>query len=103
MLAPMAGVTDAGMRRIASRTGAALTFSEMVASAAFLEGEAESRLRSEGTGVFPNAAQLVGRDAGAMAEAARRLEGAGVELIDVNMGCPARARGRRLRGKRPHA
>jgi tRNA-dihydrouridine synthase B len=90
MLAPMAGVTDIGMRRIASRHGATLTFSEMVASETFLNGNWESRLRAEGEGVSPNAVQLVGREPAAMAEAARRVEGAGAEVIDINMGCPAK-------------
>jgi nifR3 family TIM-barrel protein len=90
MLAPMAGVTDVAMRAIASRRGATLTFSEMVASGTFLDGDDESRLRAEGEGVAPNAAQLVGRDPAAMAETARRLEAAGAEVIDINMGCPAR-------------
>src|SRR5450432_3537257 len=74
MLAPMAGITDAGMRRIASRRGAALTFSEMVASGTFLDGGEESRLRADGEGVSPNAVQLVGRAPEAMAETARRVE-----------------------------
>ncbi len=90
MLAPMAGVTDIGMRRIASRHGATLTFSEMVASETFLDGNSESRLRAEGEGVSPNAVQLVGREPAAMAEAARRVEAAGAEVIDINMGCPAK-------------
>ena len=90
MLAPMAGVTDIGMRRIASRHGATLTFSEMVASGTFLSGDAESQLRAEGEGVSPNAVQLVGCAPAAMAEAARRVEAAGAEIIDINMGCPAK-------------
>ena len=90
MLAPMAGVTDIGMRRVASRHGAALTFSEMVASATFLDGDAEASLRASNEGVSPNAIQLVGRDAAAMGEAARRVEGAGADIIDINMGCPAK-------------
>ena len=90
MLAPMAGVTDVGMRRIASRRGATLTFSEMVASGTFLDGDDESRLRAEGEGVSPNAVQLVGCAPAAMAETARRVEAAGAEIIDINMGCPAK-------------
>ncbi len=90
MLAPMAGVTDLGMRRLAARFGATLTFSEMVASTPFLDGGVEARLRAEGEGVWPNAAQLVGRDPAAMTEAARRIEGAGAQIIDINMGCPAK-------------
>src|SRR3984957_19596767 len=90
MLAPMAGVTDVGMRRIASRRGATLTFSEMVASGTFLGGDDESRLRAEGEGVSPNAVQLVGHAPPAMAETARRVAAAGAEIIDINMGCPAK-------------
>lgn len=90
MLAPMAGVTDVGMRRVASRHGAALTFSEMVASSTFLSGDDECALRVEGEGVEPNAIQLVGRDPSAMGEAARRVEALGAEIIDINMGCPAK-------------
>jgi nifR3 family TIM-barrel protein len=90
MLAPMSGVSDLGMRRAASRFGATLVFSEMVASESFLEGDGESRLRAEGDGVALHAVQLVGREPAAMGEAARRVEGAGAGVIDINMGCPAR-------------
>jgi nifR3 family TIM-barrel protein len=47
-------------------------------------------MRAEGEGVSPNAVQLVGREPRAMANAARRLEAAGAEIIDINMGCPAK-------------
>ncbi len=90
MLAPMSGVSDLGMRRSASRFGATLVFSEMVASQTFLDGDGESRLRAEGDGVALHAVQLVGREPAAMGEAARRVEGAGAGVIDINMGCPAR-------------
>jgi len=90
VLAPMSGVSDLGMRRIARGFGAALVFSEMVAAETFLRGEAEAELRAEGAGVSPHAVQLVGRDPGPMAETARRVEAAGAEIIDINMGCPAR-------------
>ena len=63
MLAPMSGVSDLAMRRIARRFGAALVFSEMVAADTYLEGDAEATLRAEGEGVSPHAVQLVGRDA----------------------------------------
>jgi nifR3 family TIM-barrel protein len=89
-LAPMAGVTDAGMRRVAQRRGAPLTFCEMVASSAFLADDAECRLRAERAEGAPFAVQLVGRDPSAMAEAARRVAAEGADLIDINMGCPAR-------------
>jgi tRNA-dihydrouridine synthase B len=90
LLAPMAGVTDSGMRRAAQRRGAALTFSEMVASASYLADDAECVARAEHVEGGPRATQLVGREAASMAEAARRLEAEGAELIDINMGCPAR-------------
>ena len=98
ILAPMAGITDLGMRRAARRFGATLAFSEMVASAEFLARGNEARLRAEGEGAAPHAAQLVGADPLAMAEAARRLEGAGARLIDINMGCPSRRVAGRLAG-----
>jgi tRNA-dihydrouridine synthase B len=90
ILAPMSGVSDLGMRRAARRFGAALAFSEMVASAELVAENGEARLRAEGEGAEPHAAQLVGSEPGAMAEAARRLEASGARLIDINMGCPSR-------------
>ena len=90
LLAPMAGVTDAGMRGVAQRRGASLVFSEMVASASLLNGDAECDARAEATAEGPFAAQLVGREPAAMAQAARMLTDQGADLIDINMGCPAR-------------
>ena len=90
ILAPMSGVSDLGMRRAARRFGAALAFSEMVASAELVAEDSEARLRAEGEGAEPHAAQLVGSEPAAMAEAARRLEACGARLIDINMGCPSR-------------
>ena len=90
MLAPMSGVSDLGMRRAARRFGAALAFSEMVAAETYLDGDAEASMRAEGEGVAPHAVQLVGREPEAMAETARRVEGAGAAIIDINMGCPSR-------------
>ena len=90
LLAPMSGVSDLAMRRIARRFGAALVFSEMVAAETYLDGDAEASMRAEGDGLAPHAVQLVGREARALAETARRVVGAGAALIDINMGCPAR-------------
>ena len=90
LLAPMSGVSDLAMRRIARRFGAALVFSEMVAAETYLNGDAEASMRAEGDGLAPHAVQLVGREARALAETARRVVGAGAALIDINMGCPAR-------------
>src|SRR5579872_6030822 len=89
LLAPMSGVSDLAMRRIARRFGAALVFSEMVAAETFLEGDAEASMRAEGEGLAPHAVQLV-REARALAETARRVADGGAVLIDLNMGCPAR-------------
>jgi tRNA-dihydrouridine synthase B len=90
LLAPMSGLTDLAMRRIARRFGAALVFSEMVAAETYLDGDAEASVRAEGEGLTPHAVQLVGREARALAETARRVVGAGAALVDINMGCPAR-------------
>ncbi|MFG1295984.1 tRNA dihydrouridine synthase DusB [Xanthobacter variabilis] len=90
LLAPMAGITDAPLRRMALRYGAGMTISEMVASNALLEGHPEMMLRAEGEGVALHAVQIAGNDAHWMAEAARMAESAGAGLIDINMGCPAK-------------
>jgi tRNA-dihydrouridine synthase B len=89
-LAPMSGITDAGLRRIASRFGASLVVSEMVASDEFVKGSDEARLRAEGSGVSPHVVQLAGCDPRWMGEAARLAEGAGADVVDINMGCPAK-------------
>ena len=86
----MSGVSDLAMRRIARRFGAALVFSEMVAAETFLQGDAEASMRAEGEGLAPHAVQLVGREARALAETARRVVDAGAALVDINMGCPSR-------------
>src|SRR5579885_3660646 len=90
LLAPMSGVSDIGMRRIALRFGAAAAATEMVACDSYLAGDAEAALRAEGEGIRPHVMQLVGCEANSMALAARRAEDAGAAIIDINMGCPAR-------------
>lgn len=89
-LAPMAGITDASMREIASEAGASLTFSEMVAAAGLSRGETESLLRVERQGRGIHAVQIAGCTAADLAEAARLASAAGADLIDINMGCPAK-------------
>ncbi len=89
-LAPMSGVTDVGMRRIARRFGASLVVSEMVASDDYVRGEAESRLRAEGAGVEPHVVQIAGCEPHWMAEAAKLAEASGAAVVDINMGCPAK-------------
>jgi nifR3 family TIM-barrel protein len=86
----MSGVSDLAMRRIARRFGAALVFSEMVAAETFLKGDAEASIRAEGEGLAPHAVQVVGCDAKAVAQTARRVVDEGAVLIDINMGCPSR-------------
>ncbi len=90
ILAPLSGVTDVVVRRIARRFGASLVVSEMVACDDYVRGEEEARLRAEGEGVTPHVVQLAGCDADWMGRAARLAEEAGADLIDINMGCPAK-------------
>ncbi|WP_083469465.1 tRNA dihydrouridine synthase DusB [Methylobacterium variabile] len=91
LLAPLSGVTDLHMRRIARRLGATATVSEMVAAEDFARGTEEARLRAEGEGVLPHVVQLAGCDPHWMAQGARLAEANGADVIDVNMGCPAKA------------
>ncbi|MBZ6075108.1 tRNA dihydrouridine synthase DusB [Microvirga puerhi] len=90
VLAPLSGVTDAAFRKIARRMGAGLVVSEMVASDELVQGSAEARLRAEGGGITPHVIQLAGCDPEWMAQAARVAEDAGADIIDINMGCPAK-------------
>jgi tRNA-dihydrouridine synthase B len=89
-LAPMSGVTDAVMRKIARRFGAGMVVSEMVASDQLVHGAAEAHLRAEGNGIDPHFVQLAGCQPHWMAEAARLSEASGACVIDINMGCPAK-------------
>jgi len=89
-LAPMSGVTDAPFRRLCATLGAGLVVSEMTASHDLVNGRPMSRLRCEATGVGPHVVQLAGCEAAWMAEGARIAEAAGADIIDINMGCPAR-------------
>jgi tRNA-dihydrouridine synthase B len=90
VLAPLSGVTDVVMRRIARRFGAGLVVSEMVASDELVRGSAEAQLRAEGAGIEPHVVQLAGCEPHWMAEAVRVSEAAGADIIDINMGCPAK-------------
>ena len=89
-LAPMSGVTDIVFRRLAERAGAGLVISEMVASAELCKQSAESQKRAMGDNLRLHAVQLAGREAHWMGEAAKRAADLGAELIDINMGCPAK-------------
>ena len=90
LLAPMSGVTDLPFRRLAHRLGAGLVVSEMVASEELVRQRADVLRRAEGRELTPFVVQLVGREAHWMAEGARVVEGFGANVIDINMGCPAR-------------
>jgi tRNA-dihydrouridine synthase B len=90
LLAPMSGVTDAPFRRLAARLGAGLVVSEMTASDDLAQGRPISRLRCEAAGIGPHVVQLAGCETRWMAEGARIAEAAGADIIDINMGCPAR-------------
>jgi tRNA-dihydrouridine synthase B len=90
LLAPMSGITDAPFRRLAARLGAGLVVSEMTASDDLVNGKPMSRLRCEAAGIGPHVVQLAGCETHWMAEGARIAEAAGADIIDINMGCPAR-------------
>jgi nifR3 family TIM-barrel protein len=90
LLAPMSGITDAPFRRLTAALGAGLVVSEMTASDDLVNGRQMSLLRCEATGIGPHVVQLAGCEVRWMAEGARIAEAAGAEIIDINMGCPAR-------------
>lgn len=89
-LAPMAGITDRPMRRLAARYGAGLVVSEMIASGALGVGNADMLRKLAASPGLPHMVQLAGCEVGWMAEAARIAEGAGADIIDINFGCPAK-------------
>src|SRR5580704_14444801 len=90
LLAPMSGVTDVPFRRLAAQLGAGLVVSEMTASDDLARGRPMSRLRAEATGIGPHVVQLAGCEETWMAEGARIAQEGGADIIDINMGCPAR-------------
>ena len=90
LLAPMSGITDAPFRRLTAALGAGLVVSEMTASEDLVNERPMSRLRCEAAGIGPHVVQLAGCQVRWMAEGARLAEAAGADIIDINMGCPAR-------------
>jgi tRNA-dihydrouridine synthase B len=91
VLAPMAGVSDQPFRRLCRRLGAGLAVSEMVSADARLWDSRKTQLRLDQTGEpEPRSVQILGADPHAMAEAARRGVDRGAQIIDLNMGCPAK-------------
>ena len=90
-VAPMAGITDRPFRRLARRYGAALAVSEMVSSRPELRDSRKTRLRIDHAGEpGPISVQIAGSDAAQLADAARFNVAHGAEIIDINMGCPAK-------------
>ena len=89
--APMTGITDLPFRRLLFRLGASYAATEMVASAELARGRPDVMRRAAvGEGLPLMVVQLVGREAAFMAQGARMAQAAGAEIIDINMGCPAR-------------
>jgi tRNA-dihydrouridine synthase B len=87
----MAGITDRPFRRLARRFGAALAVSEMVSSRPELRESRKTRLRLDHAGEpGPISVQIAGSDARMLADAARFNVERGAEIIDINMGCPAK-------------
>ncbi len=90
-VAPMAGVTDRPFRQLCKRMGAGLAVSEMVTSNSLLYGSAKTRRRADHQGeVAPVSVQIAGADPDMMARAARYNVEQGAQIVDINMGCPAK-------------
>lgn len=91
ILAPMAGVTDRPFRALCRRLGAGMTVSEMLTSDVRLWNSRKSRLRlPHEDEPEPRSVQIAGGDPQMLAEAARRNVELGAQIIDINMGCPAK-------------
>ncbi|MWP99566.1 tRNA dihydrouridine synthase DusB [Glaesserella parasuis] len=98
-LAPMAGITDQPFRRLCSQLGAGLTFSEMMSTNPDVWHTEKSKLRlSHHHEIGINAVQIAGSDPTEMAEAAKINVAYGAEIIDINMGCPAKKVNKKMAG-----
>jgi tRNA-dihydrouridine synthase B len=89
-LAPMSGVSDYSFRCIAHALGAGVVVSEMVASAELVRSRRDMLRKVVGKGLSPFVIQLAGREPHWLAEAARMSVDLGADIVDINMGCPAR-------------
>ncbi|MGE5467202.1 MAG: tRNA dihydrouridine synthase DusB [Ignavibacteria bacterium] len=90
-VAPMAGVTDRPFRQLCKQLGAGLAVSEMVTSNSLLYKSAKTLRRANHDGeVEPISVQIAGADPRLMAEAAKYNVGQGAQIVDINMGCPAK-------------
>jgi len=91
MVAPMAGVTDRPFRQLCKALGAGMAVSEMVSSNSLLWGSEKTLRRANHDGeVEPRSVQIAGADPVMMAQAARYNVDHGAQIIDINMGCPAK-------------
>ena len=91
VVAPMAGVTDRPFRQLCKRLGAGMAVSEMVSSNSLLWGSEKTKRRANHDGeTDPRSVQIAGAEATMMAEAAKHNADNGAQLIDINMGCPAK-------------
>lgn len=91
IVAPMAGVTDRPFRQLCKQMGAGMAVSEMVASNSLLWGSEKTRRRANHDGeVEPISVQIAGADPQMLADAARYNVDEGAQIIDINMGCPAK-------------
>ncbi|MGD8784735.1 MAG: tRNA dihydrouridine synthase DusB [Thioalkalispiraceae bacterium] len=91
VLAPMAGVTDRPFRQLCKNLGAGMAVSEMVSSNSLLWGSKKTQRRANHDGeTEPKSVQIAGAEATMMAEAAKRNAEQGAQIIDINMGCPAK-------------
>ncbi len=99
LLAPMAGITDQPFRRLCRASGAALATSEMTTANRELWGTRKSRFRLRLDGeLYPRSVQIAGSDPSMMADAARHAVDIGADIVDINMGCPAKKVLRKLAG-----
>ncbi|WEK06237.1 MAG: tRNA dihydrouridine synthase DusB [Candidatus Devosia phytovorans] len=89
-LAPMAGITDRPMRKLAERFGAGMVVSEMIASNALAVGNQDMARKLGKPGRLPHMVQLAGCEAEWMDRGARMALDAGADIIDINFGCPAK-------------
>ncbi|HET7635479.1 MAG TPA: tRNA dihydrouridine synthase DusB [Burkholderiales bacterium] len=91
IVAPMAGVTDRPFRQLCKTMGAGMAVSEMVSSNSLLWGSEKTKRRANHEGeVDPISVQIAGADPQMMAEAAQYNVDQGAQIIDINMGCPAK-------------
>ena len=91
ILAPMAGVTDRPFRQLCRELGAGMAVSEMVSSNSLLWGSKKTQRRANHEGeADPKSVQIAGADPDMLAQAAKHNADNGAQLIDINMGCPAK-------------